>query len=67
MSAALFVKPAEGVVLPNPDRMFQPLAAEGDLVPDTVFWRRRIAAGDVTRQALPQEAPAPAPETPAAE
>jgi hypothetical protein len=54
---------AEGAILPNPDRMFAPLAAEGELVPDTAFWRSRIMAGDVTRETVP----AAAPQAPAAE
>ncbi|MDB5596285.1 MAG: hypothetical protein JWM36_3246 [Hyphomicrobiales bacterium] len=59
MSEPLFVKPAAGAILPNPDRMFAPLAADGELVPDTAFWRRRIIAGDVTREAVPAETPVP--------
>lgn len=54
MMKTLFVKPIEGAILPNPDRRMLPLAADGEHVPDNVFWQRRIAAGDVTREAAPE-------------
>ena len=37
----------------NPDRAFRPLKAEGELVPATVYWLRRIAQKDVVE--IPQD------------
>jgi len=42
------VKPARpDLLVRNPDRDYRPLAAEGEDVPDTIEWRRRILSGDV--------------------
>lgn len=46
----MLVKPADGLLVPNPEArppMPRHLAAEGAEVPDTEYWRRRVADGDV--------------------
>lgn len=46
----MFVKPASGLLVPNPEAapgLPRHLAAEGADVPDTEYWRRRLADGDV--------------------
>lgn len=53
----MFVKPAvEGALIRIPERDMRPLAAEGESVPDTQFWFRRVLFGDVV------EVPTPAPQ-----
>ena len=53
-----FVKPsAPGAVIPHAERGLIPLAQEGEWVPDTTYWTRRINAGDVV-EADPPPAPA---------
>jgi Protein of unknown function (DUF2635) len=52
-----FVKPAAGLVIPDPDR-HDVLPPEGRDVPETDFWLRRLRDGDVV---LTTEAPAEAP------
>lgn len=42
--ADLFLKPAEGLVVLDPDSG-KPLPAGGTRKQDTTFWRRRLAAG----------------------
>jgi hypothetical protein len=42
----MFVKPAEGMVIPDPDRN-DALPAEGRDVPMSDFWLRRLRDGDV--------------------
>lgn len=42
----MFVKPSEGLVIPDPDR-HDALPAEGRDVPETDFWLRRLRDGDV--------------------
>lgn len=42
----MFVKPAPGLKVPDPDT-FVPLPAEGRDVPDNTYWRRRLRDGDV--------------------
>ncbi|HEY0183522.1 MAG TPA: DUF2635 domain-containing protein [Rhodopila sp.] len=42
----MFVKPAEGMVIPDPDRC-DALPAEGRDVPASDFWMRRLRDGDV--------------------
>jgi hypothetical protein len=44
--ARIFVTPAPGLTVPDPDRHDQ-LPAEGRSVPDGSYWRRRIEDGDV--------------------
>lgn len=46
----MFVKPADGLLVPNPDAapgLPRHLAPAGAEVPDTEYWRRRLADGDV--------------------
>ncbi len=42
----LFIKPAPGLVIPDPDRR-DLLPAEGRAVPHSDFWLRRLRDGDV--------------------
>jgi hypothetical protein len=42
----IFLKPAEGLIVKDPETG-KPLAPEGENKPDTTYWRRRIADGDV--------------------
>ena len=58
---SLFVKPAEGRSVLNPDNAMQPLAAEGEPVPATIYWRHRIADGSVVEFQPAEIQPAPAP------
>ena len=44
----MFVKPATGLVIPDPDRGGV-LPAEGRDVPPTEFWRRRLRDGERLR------------------
>lgn len=59
----MFVKPADGLVIPDPDRR-DALPAEGREVPASDFWLRRLRDGDVVMAEAPREAPA-ATEAPA--
>jgi hypothetical protein len=46
----MLIKPAPGLLVPNPEAapgVPRHLAAEGAEVPDTEYWRRRLADGDV--------------------
>jgi hypothetical protein len=52
----MYVKPAPGLVIPDPDR-FDTLPADGRDVPDSDFWLRRLRDGDVVL-ADPPAAPA---------
>lgn len=47
MADKLTVKPATGLKIPNPDTG-RDLAAEGESVPNTTYWRRLIRDGSVT-------------------
>jgi hypothetical protein len=58
----MFVKPAPGLLVPNPEAgkvlpRFLPM--DGAEVPDTEYWRRRIADGDVIASAAAPEKKAP--------
>lgn len=44
----MFVKPKPGVLVRDPDS-FLPLPAEGRDVPESSFWFRKLADGDVQR------------------
>lgn len=48
-----YVAPAEGRTVRDPDTR-QVLPAAGAWVPDTAFWRRRLADGDVVPAAPPK-------------
>lgn len=53
----MFVKPAAGLVIPDPDR-HDVLPAEGRDVPSSDFWLRRLRDGDVVdAEAPPAEVP----------
>lgn len=41
------VKPVEGRAVRMPERQHQLMPPEGMEVPDNVYWRRRLAVGDV--------------------
>ena len=53
--ALLFVRPQPGMRVPvpadpGPDHVkARALSEDGELVPDNLYWRRRIADGDVER------------------
>jgi hypothetical protein len=58
----IFVKPKEGLVIRRPDNG-RVLSAEGEEVPQSTFWQRRINEGDVIEGKAPvaaaKKAPAP--------
>ncbi len=56
------VKPQEGKIVRDPDTGVK-LPASGRNVPNNSYWRRRLAAGDVTpAEVSAKPAPAEAPE-----
>jgi hypothetical protein len=59
----MFVKPAEGLVIPDPDR-HDMLPAEGRDVPASDFWMRRLRDGDVVGAEPLKEAPIAEPTAP---
>lgn len=50
----MFIKPAEGMVIPDPDR-HDNLPAAGRDVPASDFWMRRLRDGDVMTAEMPAE------------
>lgn len=50
----MFVKPADGLVIPDPDR-YDTLPAEGRDVPASDFWLRRLRDDDVMAAEPPVE------------
>ena len=48
MSETAFLKPREGMVVPNP-KTGTPLPKDGKLVELDAFWRRRLRDGDVVK------------------
>ena len=54
------VKPRDGLLVRNHDRGHRPLAAEGEEVPDSIEWRRKINAGEVDLIGPAESAPAAA-------
>lgn len=45
----IFVKPTNAaIIVPNPENQSKPLAAEGEEVNNTRYWKRRKDEGDVT-------------------
>ena len=52
----MFVKPAPGLLVRDPDTKF-PLPAEGREVQPTSYWTRRVACGDVELAEAPAENP----------
>ncbi len=69
----LNVKPAKpGTRVRNPSRGYRPLGDAGEIVPDNLFWRRRLMQGDVVLVTADDgnaagAAPPPADAIPAAE
>lgn len=53
----IFVKPASAAVKVRDPQSKKNLAAEGELKPDTTYWRRRINDGDVKLTDAPKAAP----------
>lgn len=56
----MFVKPADGVLVPDPAALHplpRWLPPEGREVPDTEYWRRRLADGDVAPATPPKPDP----------
>lgn len=43
----MFVVPAPGLKIRNPDRAYQFLSETGEEVPENRYWHRRVAEGDV--------------------
>lgn len=62
----MFVKPAKGLVIPDPDRHDR-LPVEGRDVPASDFWMRRMRDGDVVEATAPSEQPSDVPATQAGE
>jgi hypothetical protein len=62
MNATIFIKPAGGLLVRDPQTM-QPLAAEGEHKPRTSYWLRRLASGAVVEANPPKEAKKEAPDT----
>jgi hypothetical protein len=56
----LHLKPAEGFTILNPDNNYRPLRAEGEIVPASTYWRRRLAEGGVVEVTESEPAPPPA-------
>ncbi|CAG9195883.1 conserved hypothetical protein [Paraburkholderia tropica] len=59
MAKTMTVKPAEGRVVPDPDRGDE-LPAGGRAVPRSAYWRRRVAANDVIEVGAASAETAPA-------
>ncbi|CAN0621515.1 DUF2635 domain-containing protein [Burkholderia multivorans] len=58
MAKTMFVKPAEGRVVPDPE-WGDELPADGRAVPRNAYWRRRVIAGDVVEGEMPTVQAAP--------
>jgi hypothetical protein len=43
----LYVRPAAGLIVRNPENLPVPLPIEGAEVPDDLYWRRLLRDGDV--------------------
>lgn len=54
----IYVKPAEGRAVPDPDNGYQLLPKNGGPVPDNAYWQRRLKDKDVIKSEAPDE-PAP--------
>lgn len=57
----VFLKPVSGRDCPDPEKGGALLPADGDSVPLTAYWQRRLNDGDVIK-ADPEPAPAAAPK-----
>lgn len=62
----VFVKPAQGVKVRNPEKQGQHIPAEGGFINWSAYWVRRAAAGDVKVDKTRREKPAAAPVRPPA-
>jgi len=51
----LFAIPRCGLRLPMPEQGGMILPPKGQVVPDTLYWRRRVADGDVTAQPMQEK------------
>jgi hypothetical protein len=60
----LYLKPVDGRACPDPDNGGTLLPAEGADVPHTVYWQRRLTAGDAV-EADPPKAKAATKSAPA--
>ena len=60
MAETLFLKPAAGRFVRDPVSR-RPLAAEGEVKPASLYWRRRLMSGDVI-EARPAKAAKPGKE-----
>lgn len=59
MTGTILVIPAEGACVRQPERFGEPVPATGAAVPDTSYYRRFIATGDLAERDLtPPSAPA---------
>lgn len=58
----IFIKPREGLLVPDPGNGFRPLPPEGAQVEESRYWKRRLADGDVApaRATATPKAPAKA-------
>ncbi|AOK40838.1 DUF2635 domain-containing protein [Burkholderia vietnamiensis] len=52
MAKTMFVKPAEGRIVPDPE-WGDELPANGRAVPRNAYWRRRVIADDVVESDMP--------------
>lgn len=43
----MFIKPAPGLTVRDPDRGLAPIPVDGIEVPNSSYWLRRLADGDV--------------------
>jgi hypothetical protein len=60
MASTLTVRPSHAdLLVRNPDAGMKPLAKDGEAVPDTEYWRRRLKDGDVV-EVKPETKPAAA-------
>lgn len=58
----LYLKPAEGLKVRNPDRNNAHMPAAGEWVTLSTYWRRRLRFADVAEAREPKPAPAARPE-----
>lgn len=63
MLKPIFVVPAPGAIVRDPDRLYQPIPETGAFVNPGPYWTRQIRSGAVTIRKGPKPAQAPAPET----
>lgn len=49
----MFLKPKEGLLVPNPENKFKPLSAEGETIELSRYWKRRLKDKDVVKAKKP--------------